>query len=158
MTTTTTRTLTKIYQKGRYCSDNSHGDICPCNICPRDNCHASRSTVYLSCYWSDFDHILKVVLCDYSELVTTVKMTFLQATFVLVTNCQLSRSTRTNVFFLSTCFGTNFFKFNICQVSHFSSFNFQVSTFSSFNFFKFHLFQVSPFSSFTFFKFHLFQV
>ena len=109
MTTTTTRTLTKIYQKGRYCSDNSHGDICPCNICPRDNCHASRSTVYLSCYWSDFDHILKVVLCDYSELVTTVKMTFLQATFVLVTNCQLSRSTRTNVFYLPTFFGTNIF-------------------------------------------------
>ena len=32
-------------------------DICPCNICPGNICPYQQ---YLSCYWPDFDKILKV--------------------------------------------------------------------------------------------------
>ena len=61
---------------------NYHGDICPGNICPGDICPYQQ---YLSCYWSDFDQILKVGSWDLFEHISTFKMTFVQATFVLAT-------------------------------------------------------------------------
>ena len=55
-------------------------DICPCNICPGDICPYQQ---YLSCYWPDFDQILKVGSWDLFEHILTV--TFVQAIFVLAT-------------------------------------------------------------------------
>ena len=55
-------------------------DICPYNICPGDICPYQQ---YLSCYWPDFDQILKVGSWDLFEHILTV--TFVQAIFVLAT-------------------------------------------------------------------------
>ena len=55
-------------------------DICPSNICPDDICPYQQ---YLSCYWPDFDQILKVGSWDLFEHILTV--TFVQAIFVLAT-------------------------------------------------------------------------
>ena len=39
----------------------------------------------LNCYWPDFDQTLKVGPCEHLEQIPTVTVTFVQATFVLVT-------------------------------------------------------------------------
>ena len=54
-------------------------DICPCNICPDDIFPYQQ---YLSCYWTDFDQILKVGSWDLSEHIPNVTMTFVQTTFL----------------------------------------------------------------------------
>ena len=56
--------------------------IYPCNICPGDICPYQQ---YLSCYWPDFDQILKVGSWDLYEHIPTVTMRFVQATLVLAT-------------------------------------------------------------------------
>ena len=61
---------------------NCQGDICPSNICPRDICPYQE---YLSCYWPDFDETLQVGSWEHLEQIPTVTVTFVQATFVLVT-------------------------------------------------------------------------
>ena len=61
---------------------NCQGDICPRNICPRDICPYQE---YLSCYWPDFDETLQVGSWEHLEQIPTVTVTFVQATFVLVT-------------------------------------------------------------------------
>ena len=48
-------------------------DICPCNICPGDICPYWQ---YLSCYWPDFDQILKVGSWDLLKHIPTVTVTF----------------------------------------------------------------------------------
>ena len=40
---------------------------------------------YLSCYWSDFDETLKVASWGHVEQIPTIKLTYVQATFVLAT-------------------------------------------------------------------------
>ena len=40
---------------------------------------------YLSCYWSDFDQILKIGVWEYIQQVKNVTVTFVQVTFVLAT-------------------------------------------------------------------------
>ena len=61
---------------------NCQGDICPDNICPGDICPYQE---YLSCYWPDFDDTLKKSSWEHVEQIPTVMVTFVQATFVLVT-------------------------------------------------------------------------
>ena len=73
--------------KGRFLwtirtDSNCQGDICPRNICPRNICPYQE---YLSCYWPDFDEILKVGSCEHLEQIPTVRVIFVHATFVLVT-------------------------------------------------------------------------
>ena len=53
------------------------GNICPGNICPNQE--------YLNCYWPDFDKTLNIGSWDYLELISTVAVTFVEATFVLAT-------------------------------------------------------------------------
>ena len=62
---------------------NSHRDICPCNICPGDICPYQK---YLNCYWPDFDETLKVGSWEDLKQIPTVRLTFIQATFVHVGN------------------------------------------------------------------------
>ena len=50
-------------------------DICPCNICPGDICPYQQ---YLSCYWPNFDQILKVGSLGLLEPIPTVTVTFLK--------------------------------------------------------------------------------
>ena len=57
-------------------------DICPCNICPDDICPYQQ---YLSCYWPDFDQILKVDSWDLFEHIPTVTITFVHTTLVFAT-------------------------------------------------------------------------
>ena len=45
---------------------------------------------YLSSYWPDFDHTLKVGFWDPLEQIPTVMMTFVQATFVGATFVNIS--------------------------------------------------------------------
>ena len=52
-------------------------NICPCDICPHQE--------YLSFYWPDFDETLQVGSWEHLEKIATVTVTFVQATFVLVT-------------------------------------------------------------------------
>ena len=40
---------------------------------------------YLSCYRPDFDKMLKVGSCEHLEQILAVRVTYIQATFVLVT-------------------------------------------------------------------------
>ena len=40
---------------------------------------------YLSCYWPDFDETLKVASLEHLEQIPSIKLTFVQATFVLAT-------------------------------------------------------------------------
>ena len=73
--------------KGRFLwtfrtDSNCQGDICPCNICPCDICPYQE---YLSCYWPDFDETLQVGSWEHLEQILTVTVTFVQATFVLLT-------------------------------------------------------------------------
>ena len=56
------------------CSNICPGNICPVNICPYQE--------YLSCYWPDFDQTLKVGSWDYFEQISTIAVTFVQATFI----------------------------------------------------------------------------
>ena len=60
-----------------YQVDICTGNICPGNIFPYQE--------YLSCYWPDFDGTLKVACWKHLEQIPTIKLTFVQATFVLVT-------------------------------------------------------------------------
>ena len=60
---------------------NCQGDICPSNICPGDICPYME---YFSCYWPNFDEIFKVASWEHLEQIT-IKLTFVQAIFVLVT-------------------------------------------------------------------------
>ena len=60
-----------------YQVDICTGNICPGNIFPYQE--------YLSCYWHDFDETLKVGSWEHLEQIPTVTVTFVQATFVLVT-------------------------------------------------------------------------
>ena len=50
-------------------------DICQCNICPGDIWPYWQ---YLSCYWLNFDQILKVGSGDLLEHISTVKVTHLK--------------------------------------------------------------------------------
>ena len=81
--------LTRFWQnfKGRFLGlswtdFNYHNDICPGNICPGDICQYQE---YLSCYWLDFDQTLRVGSWDYLEQISTIAVTFVQATFVPAT-------------------------------------------------------------------------
>merc|ERR1712208_281751 len=67
--------------------DNSQIGICPCNICPR---HIRPYQQYLSCYWPDFDQILKVGSWDLFEHIPSVTMIFVQETLVLATFVHIS--------------------------------------------------------------------
>ena len=66
------------FRKDSYC----HVDICPGNICPGDICPYQEC---VSCYRPDFDETLKVAFWEHLEQIPTIKLTFVQATFVLVT-------------------------------------------------------------------------
>ena len=61
---------------------NCLGDIRPRNIYPRDICPYQE---YIYCYWPDFDETLDVASWDQLETILTIKLTFVQATFVLAT-------------------------------------------------------------------------
>ena len=61
---------------------NCHGDICPGNICPCDICPYQE---YLSSNCPDFDETLKIGSWEHLERISTVMVTFVKATFVLVT-------------------------------------------------------------------------
>ena len=82
--------LTRFWRnfKGRFLwtfitDSNCHGDICPGNICPCDICQYQE---YLSSNWPDFDKTLKIGSWEHLlEQIPTVMVTFVQATFVLVT-------------------------------------------------------------------------
>ena len=52
-------------------------EILSSNICPYQE--------YLSCYWPDFDQTLKVGSWDYLEQISTIAVTFFQATLVQAT-------------------------------------------------------------------------
>ena len=56
---------------------NCHGNIYPGSICPYKE--------YLNCYWPDFDDTLKVASWQHLEQISTIELTFVHATFVLVT-------------------------------------------------------------------------
>ena len=58
---------------------NCHNEICPGNISP---CNICPYPEYLSYYWIDFDKALKVGSWELIEHILTVKMTFVQATYV----------------------------------------------------------------------------
>ena len=60
---------------------NCHGDNCPGNIYPGDICPYQE---YLSCYWPNFNETLNVVLWEHLEQISTIKLTFVKATFVLL--------------------------------------------------------------------------
>ena len=73
--------------KGRFLwtsrtDSNCQGDICLGNICPRDICPNQE---YLSSNWTDFDETLKIGSWEHQEQIPTVTVTFVQATFFLVT-------------------------------------------------------------------------
>ena len=59
-----------------------HCDICLGIICPGDICPYQEN---LGCYWLDFEETLKVGSWEYLEQIPTVTVTFIQATFILVT-------------------------------------------------------------------------
>ena len=61
-------------------------DICPGNICPGDICPYQE---YLNCYWPNFDETLKVASWEHLEQIPTIKLTFVQATFVLATSVHI---------------------------------------------------------------------
>ena len=74
--------------QGTYTTDsNCHHDICPGNICPGDICPYQQ---YLSCYWPDLDQTLNKGSWEHIQQITTVTMTFVQATCVLRTFVQIS--------------------------------------------------------------------
>ena len=55
---------------------------------PHPNNHKTQYPKYMSCYRSNFDQTLKVIVkgfCDYPKKMTTVMLPFLQAAFVLLT-------------------------------------------------------------------------
>ena len=62
-------------------------DICPCNICPGDICPYQQ---YLSCYWPDFDQILKVGSWELFKHILTFTKTFVDVTFVMSTFVHIS--------------------------------------------------------------------
>ena len=66
---------------------NYQVEICSGNICPGYICSYQE---YLSCYLPDFDETLKVASWEHLEQIPTIKLTFLQATFVLVTFVHIS--------------------------------------------------------------------
>merc|ERR1711954_206802 len=69
---------------GTYTTDyNCHHDICPDNICPGDICPYQQ---YLSCYWPDLDQTLNKGSWENIQHITTVTVTFVQATFVHISN------------------------------------------------------------------------
>ena len=57
-------------------------NFCPGKICPGDICPYKE---YLRCYWPDFDETLNVPSWEHPEQISTIKMTFFQATFDLGT-------------------------------------------------------------------------
>ena len=61
---------------------NYQVNICPGNICPGDTCPYQE---YLSCYWTNFNETLKVASWEHLEQIPTIKLTFVQATFLRVT-------------------------------------------------------------------------
>ena len=61
---------------------NCHHDICPSNICPYQQ--------YLSCYRPYLDQTLNKGSWEHIQQITTVTMTFVQATFVLGTFVHIS--------------------------------------------------------------------
>merc|ERR1712115_479200 len=66
---------------------NCHHDIFPDNICPGDICPYQQ---YLSCYWPDLDQTLNKGSWEHIQQITTVTMTFVQATFFLWTFVHIS--------------------------------------------------------------------
>ena len=62
-------------------------NICQDNICPGDICSDQE---YLSCYCTDFDETVQVASWEHLEQIPTIKLTFVQATFVLVTFVHIS--------------------------------------------------------------------
>ena len=74
---------------------NCHLDICPGNICPGDICPYQK---YLSCYCPNFYETLKVTSWEHIKQIPTLKLTFVQATFVLTTSVHIRN--------ISAVFGT----------------------------------------------------
>ena len=68
---------------------NCHSNICPGNISPGDICPYQE---YLCYYWPNFNENLKVGSCDHLKQISTVTVTFVQATFVLVTFVHIRNS------------------------------------------------------------------
>ena len=57
------------------------GNICPGHICPHQK--------YLTCYWTNFDETLNLASSKHLEQILTIKLTFVQATFVLATSVHI---------------------------------------------------------------------
>ena len=69
---------------GTYKTDqNCHHNICPCHICPGDICPYQQ---YPSCYWPDLDQTLNKGSWEHIQQIKTVTTTFVQATFVHISN------------------------------------------------------------------------
>ena len=68
--------------KGRFLWTFRTDSNCQGDICPRDICSYQE---YLSCYLPDFDETLQVGSWEHLEKIPTVKVTFVQIVFVLVT-------------------------------------------------------------------------
>ena len=91
-TTTTNFSASRRAKKLKFCTDihyanlihltNCHYNICPGNICLGDICPYQE---YLSSYWSDFHQTLKVGSWDHIYEMPTFMVTFVQATYALVT-------------------------------------------------------------------------
>ena len=64
-------------------SGNCHYDICPGNIFPGDICPYKQ---YLSRYWPNFDQTFNEGSWEHIQQITTVTTTFVQATFVHISN------------------------------------------------------------------------
>ena len=62
---------------------DSHGAICPSNICPGDICTYQE---YIICYWPHFDETLKVAWKEPVEHIQIIKLTFVQTTFAHIRN------------------------------------------------------------------------
>ena len=58
-----------------------NSDICPRNIYPQQE--------YLNCYWPDLVETLKVASWEHLEQIQNIKLTFVQATVVLVTSVHI---------------------------------------------------------------------
>ena len=54
-----------------------------CTTPPHPTTTETQCQQYLSCYWPDFDETLKVGSCEHLEQIPTIRVTFVQATFVL---------------------------------------------------------------------------
>ena len=61
---------------------NYQVDICPGDICHGDICPYQE---YLHCLWPNYDETWKVASREHIEQIPTLKLTFVQSTFILAT-------------------------------------------------------------------------